>query len=406
LQQHPEGPAYDALQLLGEETSIPQMATESWDTYALRLQDPWETWSYAGTEQCLEEQLTLSVFSDAQVMRYYGNGSDSEFIVYFPVGSHPVTSAGPTYGTPGLVYGDIYKYGPVGLEQSQILSLKTLVRHWKPATWKCPYAVFQISGNAYGETGLVYGAPGLVYGGEQARTEIQWGGHEQGYVPPPIPVTDGLIGAWDASKTTGSGAGLVFVDQSENGRDAVVLDGAPDVSQNYLGSSGKMAVFSNDGTQSLVVDYSDSTVVDMTLYIIEYHSALDAGQGHLITSGSTLYNGPDGYRYQRGSGGYLINDDSFNISLSAVKNAITRHHQQTVNPDTSWYGENATASVGPINANTSTEVAFDYLYFGRATSGSSSGFKVALMYDRYIEHGSDDDLAIRAYLAENAGFET
>lgn len=169
LQRHPGDPAYDALQFVGKETSIPQLAQEPWLTYKERLQDPWDTWSTAGTEFSLNQQLTLSLFTDAQVIRYFGNDSESEFIVFFPQGSHPVIGPGPTVGS--FVVGD-GTIGPAGLDPEELQSLRELITHWKPAQWKCPWAVFELSGWTVGD-GSTVGEAGLTIGGEQVRTRIQ-----------------------------------------------------------------------------------------------------------------------------------------------------------------------------------------------------------------------------------------
>lgn len=172
LQKRVDGPSYDALNILGSETSIPQLAREDWLTYENRLQDPWETWSYAGSEDCLTEQLTQSIFTDAEVIRYYGNGSDSEFIVFFPTGSHPVTAPPAEVGS--FVVGDGTLLGPVGLDPEEMESLRAMIRHWKPVLHKCPYAIFQLSGWVVGtENVQTIGSPGLVIGGETTRAQIQ-----------------------------------------------------------------------------------------------------------------------------------------------------------------------------------------------------------------------------------------
>ena len=170
LQQRGGGPAYDALDLLGRETQIPQMSSEGWTSYRDRLRDPWETWDTAGTEFCLEDQLTRSVFTDAQIFPYGGNGSDSEFIVFLPEGSHPVTGPGPAIGT--FTVGDGTFIGPEGLDPKDLQSIRVMVERWKPATWKCPWVIFEISGWTIG-TGHIIGEPGLVIGGEQAKVRVQ-----------------------------------------------------------------------------------------------------------------------------------------------------------------------------------------------------------------------------------------
>ena len=164
-------PAYDALRPLGNETSMPQYATETWIQYRDRLATDWDTWAYAGTEASIIDQLALAGAPGAQIFRFSDSGSWSEFVVFYPEGSHPVTGYDSYYGD-GSLYGDGSSYGPAGLTREQLSTYRDLILHWKPARWKCPFIVFEISGPSYG-TGHTYGEIGLVYGGEQVRSEVQ-----------------------------------------------------------------------------------------------------------------------------------------------------------------------------------------------------------------------------------------
>lgn len=167
------GPAYDAPRHLGNERSMPQYATETWAQFVARLDDAWPTWEEAGDESAITRQLDLAGFPGAEIFRWTQDGSWSEFAVFFPQGTHPVTAQGREYGEPGLTYGEPgLVYGPLGINGQQVTTIKKLILHWKPARWKCRYVIWEISGATYG-TGHTYGEAGLVYGGEQARTTVQ-----------------------------------------------------------------------------------------------------------------------------------------------------------------------------------------------------------------------------------------
>lgn len=85
------GPAYDAPRLLGLERSMPQYPTETWAQYVSRLQTDWATWELAGDENTIINQLALAGAPGAHIFRFSENGSWSEFVVFYPFGSHPVT---------------------------------------------------------------------------------------------------------------------------------------------------------------------------------------------------------------------------------------------------------------------------------------------------------------------------
>ena len=165
-------PHYDALRRLGDEQSMRQYPEESWTDYRLRLNAAWNTWDYAGDERSVVDQLAAAGMPGAQVFRFTESGSWSEFVVFYPAGSHPVTSKSD-YGDPGIAYGDPgLSYGPAGITAEQLHGFKDAIIDWKPARWKCPYILWELSGATYG-TGHTYGEPGLVYGGEQVRTTVQ-----------------------------------------------------------------------------------------------------------------------------------------------------------------------------------------------------------------------------------------
>ena len=164
-------PAYDALRLLGNETSMPQYATEGWVQYRSRLETDWETWTeQAGTFRGIVNQLALAGAPGSQVFRFSESGSWSDFVVFYPAGSHTVT--GSLEIGSGWLIGDGSIVGPLGVTPEQLSTYRDLITHWKPAIWRCPWIIFEINGWTIG-TGHTVGEVGLVIGGEQVRTSVQ-----------------------------------------------------------------------------------------------------------------------------------------------------------------------------------------------------------------------------------------
>jgi hypothetical protein len=169
LHQAENGPAYDALRPLGLEMSMPQYPIETWLQYRSRLRTDWNTWSKAGTEQTIIDQLELAGRPNAQIFRFSENSSWSEFVVFYPTGSHPVT-ADTLVGS--FTVGDGTTVGVAGVTAEELTSYKDLIKHWKPARWKCPWIIWEISGWTVG-TGHTVGEVGLLVGGSQLRTQVQ-----------------------------------------------------------------------------------------------------------------------------------------------------------------------------------------------------------------------------------------
>lgn len=169
LHRNTDGPAYDGIRYVGNESSMPQYPDETWLEYRSRLRGDWTTWSLAGDENTIVNQLALAGRPNAQVLRWAENGSWSEFVVFYPNGAHPVTGelvvGSFTVGPSAII-------GAIGITPEQLASYKDLIKHWKPADWRCPWIIWEVSGETYG-TGHTYGEAGLVYGGTQVRSLVQ-----------------------------------------------------------------------------------------------------------------------------------------------------------------------------------------------------------------------------------------
>ena len=165
-----DNPPPDAVALVGKEVLIPRYPTDTNETYRARVQNAWVDWDQGGTEEAIINRLTLAGNPDAEIFRWVNDGSWSEFIVFFPAGSHNVTSDGPTIGS--FTVGDGTILGPEGITPVELSTLKGIIKQWKPGQWKCLWVVWEISGWTIG-TGHTIGEPGLVIGGTQAKSQVQ-----------------------------------------------------------------------------------------------------------------------------------------------------------------------------------------------------------------------------------------
>ena len=163
------GPAEDALGAAGAELSLPRYPNEAWGEYEARLRRAWEDWQMAGDETSIVGQLEAAGFPGAVI--YHASAwpltglADwwSQFWVFFPAGTHTVTSPGRQYGS--FTWGDGTILGPVGITPNQLLTIRSIIKKFKPARWICSGVIFEISIWTLG-TGREFGDPGLVWGGE------------------------------------------------------------------------------------------------------------------------------------------------------------------------------------------------------------------------------------------------
>ena len=137
------GPAYDALDELGAEMSIPVNLDESWLSYRDRLRAGWEAWDEAGSSPGLVNRLNEAGYVGGIIDRTPG-GTWSEFRLILPPGSHPVVAPAPIIGT--FVLGDGTRRGPVGLTTTIRDDLRRILLHWKPSRWKASQIAFDIDG--------------------------------------------------------------------------------------------------------------------------------------------------------------------------------------------------------------------------------------------------------------------
>lgn len=165
----------DALPLFASERGLPRYINETAAAHRARLHGAWNTYQRAGSDEVLVEQIEAAGYVGARVYTAAdwptrdAVGHWSQFWVFFPTGSHPVTGEGPAIGT--FTVGDGTTIGPVGITASEIKELRAIVRRWKPSRWVCRQLIFQIDGWTIGDGGSV-GDPGLEVGGTTAYVGV------------------------------------------------------------------------------------------------------------------------------------------------------------------------------------------------------------------------------------------
>jgi hypothetical protein len=157
----------DILPFVGKERKLPRYPGESQDQYRVRMHGAWEAYQYGGDESAIIGQLAKAGWVGARIYDPWNFGFAvtpyySQFVVWFPIGSHTVVSAGPAIGS--FTVGDGTIIGPVGITPAQLATVRGIIRKWKPVEWICRWIHFQVSGWAIGDGHLV-GEPGLLIGG-------------------------------------------------------------------------------------------------------------------------------------------------------------------------------------------------------------------------------------------------
>lgn len=141
----------DVLPLIGAERRMPRYPGETAAQYRARLQDAWNAYTFAGSEQTIVEQFEhagypgVEVQFDALALGPNGEAAPywSQFWVYFPYSSgHPVTGDGPTWNSFNFGDGTVYGLG-VTVDFYQLIH--GIVGKWKPTRWICRGFVFELA---------------------------------------------------------------------------------------------------------------------------------------------------------------------------------------------------------------------------------------------------------------------
>lgn len=141
------GPAYDGLGAVGAETMLQKYPGETWTSFHTRLRNVWRDWPVAGHESSLIAHLDALGFPGA-VIQYHTSWEGypapwwSLFSVFYAYGTH---TAGPPKLIGGFTVGDGTIIGVTGITPIQMITLKSIVRKFKPAHWVCVAIVFEMS---------------------------------------------------------------------------------------------------------------------------------------------------------------------------------------------------------------------------------------------------------------------
>lgn len=161
----------DTLPLFASERRLPRYPLETAPQHRARLHDAWQAYSAIG-EATIVRQLELAGYPGAQIeFRSWFPGPLgepapywSQFWVFFPIGTHPITAPGPNWGD--FDWGDGTLFGPEGLTQEFVATISGIIKKWKPSRWICRGVVFELSEALWGEFDF---DDGTVWGG---RVEI------------------------------------------------------------------------------------------------------------------------------------------------------------------------------------------------------------------------------------------
>jgi len=163
--RRPLGPPPDATRTFGDYFNTPKYQAETFMAHVERCYDAWPDAEIAGTPEYISKHLAAAGFPGALIKRW--GSTWSEFMVYFPIGTHTVTSGGKIIGS-GWVIGDGTIIGAQGISPAELNTIREVIRRNKSGRFKCAGIVFQISGWVIGD-GTIIGS-GFTIGGTTVRT--------------------------------------------------------------------------------------------------------------------------------------------------------------------------------------------------------------------------------------------
>jgi hypothetical protein len=147
----------DTLPLHAEERRMPRYPLESAAQHRDRLYNAWDAYRFGGAHTAIESQFEKAGYPGVRVVYFadrdgpFGQPAPywSQFWVYFPVGTHPVTSNGPTYGS--FTWGAGTLYGPGGLTREFMQTIRGIVKKWKSSRWVCRGFIFAVPDSKWGQ---------------------------------------------------------------------------------------------------------------------------------------------------------------------------------------------------------------------------------------------------------------
>lgn len=147
----------DVVPIVAKERRLRRYSLETAAAHRARVLDAWNAYAFAGAGQTILQQLDLAGYPGAALRFFTGREGPrqepgpywSQFWVYWPIGTHPVTGDAPAVGS--FVVGSA-QVGVVGVDPDYFPTVRGIIRKWKPVDWYFRGFVFQIS------TGLVVGS--------------------------------------------------------------------------------------------------------------------------------------------------------------------------------------------------------------------------------------------------------
>ncbi|MDX1526983.1 MAG: hypothetical protein R3337_00060 [Gammaproteobacteria bacterium] len=145
--------ADDCLEALGHQRNLERYPVETKPQYRARVDQAWPVWESCGP-QAMIDQFAAAGYPGVRIMYEWSPDLPvvsppsyrTQFWVFFPFGSHPVTGATPTWGS--FVWGDGTVFGPLGLTRPEIQLLRGIVRKWKAGRWICRNMIFALQPEA------------------------------------------------------------------------------------------------------------------------------------------------------------------------------------------------------------------------------------------------------------------
>lgn len=142
------GPSWDGIGPTGRDMLLPRYPGESFNAYHGRLKEAWIDWPRAGVEEILLKNLAALGFPGG-VVQYHTEWDGypppwwSLFSIFYAYGTH-------SFGPPrkyddGCAYDDGTIYDVTNITPLQYVTMRGIIRKFKPAHWVCVAVVFEVS---------------------------------------------------------------------------------------------------------------------------------------------------------------------------------------------------------------------------------------------------------------------
>ncbi len=160
----------DALAVLGEERGLPKSVAETYEQYASRLQQAWETWPWAGTPTGVLQALYDAGYTEAHLLIKRGRDfslDGDRHLVTVEMGFELELDRPESFWSVFLLVIPSWDGTPPVDGSDEAEAMKKLVRKWKAAHATMDRIVIVEDGLIWGYPSTQeWGDPGLVWGGE------------------------------------------------------------------------------------------------------------------------------------------------------------------------------------------------------------------------------------------------